>query len=163
MCVCELFWPLLGAGAVPSEQVPAPPGSLSGLRGLVCAGPAALGHQGDRARWPPTTWLPQKHHSEQRLLSLHSSVPHGHQDSGCIQLVLRLGLLCSASLALAFRGGHLHLQMHRSETTAPLWVSFYLKFASAGSSSQSSVIWGGGQSSLGTSGWTCTGAASCLF
>lgn len=46
-------------------------------RGLVCAGPAALGHWGDRAGRPPTAWLPQKQHGEQRLLSL--PLPRSHR------------------------------------------------------------------------------------
>lgn len=50
------------------------------------------------------------------------------------------------------QGGHLHLQRHRCQNYSTSLGEFIdLKLASGGSSSQSSVIWGGGQSSLGTS------------
>lgn len=136
------------AGAVPLGAGAGTPRLRDRNQGLGCAGPAPLGHWGDRARQPPAAWLPQKQHAEWRLLSLHLLCPTRSPGFWMHPTHAETG----TALLSQSGGGHLHVQMHCCwNCSTSLGEFIYLKLASGGSSSQSLVIWGGGQSSLGTS------------
>lgn len=144
----------LGAGAVPLGAGAGVPWLPEQDRGLGCAGSGALGWQGQAASRSlaapeATQWVEGP---------FTYSVPQGHQDSGCIHLVLRPGLLSSVGLMVAT----CTCKHIAAEITAPLWVSLFKAclwwelVTIPGDLGRWSVILGH------FSGWACTGT-SCLF